>query len=83
MRAHYVVGGTVYISHCYIAASFVIVPRVFAYFPRIGCTLLTCDMYMCRLRHIHDPVLSSLKMEGICLLFVSVYNCGMSQATGL
>jgi hypothetical protein len=27
MRAHYVVGGTVYISHCYIAASFVIVPR--------------------------------------------------------
>jgi hypothetical protein len=32
---------------------------------RIGCTLLTCDMYMCRLRHIHDPVLSSLKMEGI------------------
>jgi hypothetical protein len=28
-------------------------------FTRIGCTLLTCDMYMCRERHIHDPVLSS------------------------
>jgi hypothetical protein len=27
MRAHYVVGGTVYISHCNIVASFVIVPR--------------------------------------------------------
>jgi hypothetical protein len=26
MRAHYVVGGTVFISHCYIVASFVIVP---------------------------------------------------------
>jgi hypothetical protein len=38
----------------------------------IGCTLLTCDMYMCRLRHINDSVLSSLKMEGMaifCLLF--------------
>jgi hypothetical protein len=31
----------------------------------IGCTLLTCDMYMCRLRHINDSVLSSLKMEGM------------------
>jgi hypothetical protein len=28
-------------------------------FTRIGCTLLTCDMYMCRERHIHDLVLSS------------------------
>jgi hypothetical protein len=28
----------------------------------------TCDMYMCRLRHINDPVLSPLKMEGIRLL---------------
>jgi hypothetical protein len=37
-------------------------------FTRIGCTLFTCDMYMCRLRHINDPVLSSLKMEGIRLL---------------
>jgi hypothetical protein len=33
-------------------------------------TLLTCDMYMSDLRHIHDPVLSSLKMEGIRLLFL-------------
>jgi hypothetical protein len=38
-------------------------------FTRIGCTLLTCDMYMSDLRHIHDPVLSSLKMKGIRLLF--------------
>jgi hypothetical protein len=38
-------------------------------FTRICCTLLTCDMYMCDLRHIHDPVLSSLKMEGIRSLF--------------
>jgi hypothetical protein len=35
------------------------------FFTRIGYTLLTRDMYKCRLRHIHDPVLSSLKMEGI------------------
>jgi hypothetical protein len=34
-------------------------------FTRIGCTLLTCDMYMSDVRHIHVPVLSSLKMEGI------------------
>jgi hypothetical protein len=32
----------------------------------------TCDMYMCRLRHIHDPVLLSLKMEGIRLRFFLV-----------
>jgi hypothetical protein len=38
---------------------------------RIGGTLLTCDMYMCRLRNINDPVLSSLKMEGIRLLYYS------------
>jgi hypothetical protein len=24
-----------------------------------------CDMYMCHLRHIHDPVLPSQKLEGI------------------
>jgi isochorismate hydrolase len=36
-------------------------------FTHIGCTLLTCDIYMSDLRHrpIHDPVLSFLKMEGI------------------
>jgi hypothetical protein len=33
---------------------------------------LTCDMYMSSLRHIHDPVLSSLKMKGIRLLFILV-----------
>src|SRR5215475_3110799 len=32
----------------------------------------TCDMYMCRLRHIHDPVLLSLKMEGIRFIFSGV-----------
>jgi hypothetical protein len=39
-------------------------------FTRISCTLFTCDIYMCRLRHINDPVFSSLKMEGIRLLFM-------------
>jgi hypothetical protein len=34
-------------------------------FTRISCALFTCDMYMCRLRHTNDPVLLSLKMEGI------------------
>jgi hypothetical protein len=38
-------------------------------FMRIICTLFTCDMYMCRLRHINDPVLSLLKMKGIRLFF--------------
>jgi hypothetical protein len=42
-------------------------------FTRIGCTLFTCHMYMCRLRHINDSVLSSLKMEGIRLLFFYTY----------
>jgi hypothetical protein len=27
--------------------------------------ILTCDMYMSSLRHVYDPVLSSLKMKGI------------------
>jgi hypothetical protein len=31
----------------------------------------TYDMYMCRLRHINDSVLSSLKMEVIRKLFMS------------
>jgi hypothetical protein len=30
------------------------------------------DMYKSNLRHIHDPVLSSLKMKGIRLLFFSL-----------
>jgi hypothetical protein len=41
-------------------------------FTRIGCTLLTCNMYMSDLRLIHDPVLSSLKMEGTRLLLFIV-----------
>jgi hypothetical protein len=36
------------------------------------CSSNTCDMYMCRLRHINDAVLSSLKIEGIRLIFYSV-----------
>jgi hypothetical protein len=42
--------------------SFIHVTRIAALhiiFTRIGCNLFTCDMYMCRLRHINDPVLSS------------------------
>jgi hypothetical protein len=38
-------------------------------FTLISCILFTCDMYMCHLRYINDPVLSSLKMKGIRLLF--------------
>jgi hypothetical protein len=52
--------------------SFIHVTRIAAMhivFTRIGCTLFMCDMYMCRLRHINVSVLSSLKMEGIRLLF--------------
>jgi hypothetical protein len=33
-----------------------------------------CDMYMSSLRHIHDPVLSSLKMKGIRFFFMQYYN---------
>jgi hypothetical protein len=36
---------------------------------RIGYIFLSCDMYKSSLRHMHDPVLSSLKMKGIRLLF--------------
>jgi hypothetical protein len=32
---------------------------------RCGACYLTCDMYKSSLRHIHDPVLLSLKMKGI------------------
>jgi hypothetical protein len=39
-------------------------------FTCISCILFTCDMHMCRLRHINGSVLSSLKMEGIRLLFL-------------
>jgi hypothetical protein len=36
---------------------------------------LTCNMYKSNLRHIHDPVLSSLKMKGIYSLFFVVFFC--------
>jgi hypothetical protein len=37
---------------------------------RYGACYLTCDMYKSSLKYIHDPVLSSLKMKGIRLLFI-------------
>jgi hypothetical protein len=51
-------------------------------FTRIGCTLLTCDMYMSDLRHIHNPVLSSLKMEGIRLVLFIVF-CLLLLSNGI
>jgi hypothetical protein len=42
----------------------------------MAANVLTCNMYMCRLRHIHDPVLLSLNMEGIRLLFFLVKYVG-------
>jgi hypothetical protein len=36
-------------------------------------------MYMCRLRHINDSVLLSLKMEGIRLLFLFYYSMTVSK----
>jgi hypothetical protein len=41
--------------------------------------LLTCDMYMSDLRHIHDPVLSFLKMEGL-RLFYYVFFCFLTAS---
>jgi hypothetical protein len=32
--------------------------------------ILTCDMYKSSLRHIHDPVLSSLELKGILSYFL-------------
>jgi hypothetical protein len=43
--------------------------------------ILTCDMYKCSLRHIHDPVLSSLKMKGIRLLLFSIIIDVLPQLT--
>jgi hypothetical protein len=42
-----------------------------------GACYLTCDMYKSSLRHIHDPVLSSLKMKGIRFFFF-----GMTPSSG-
>jgi hypothetical protein len=36
---------------------------------RSGACYLTYDMYKSSLRHLHDPVLSSLKMKGILSFF--------------
>jgi hypothetical protein len=41
---------------------------------RCGACYLKCDMYKSSLRHIHDPVLLSLKMKGIrLLLYLYIY----------
>jgi hypothetical protein len=42
-------------------------------FLRVLVVLYLCVTYMCRLRHICDSVLSSLKMEGIRLLLFIVF----------
>jgi hypothetical protein len=39
-------------------------------------------MYMCRLKHINDPVLSSLKMEGIRLFYLFIYFLSDSRVLG-
>jgi hypothetical protein len=43
--------------------------KSFIHVTRIAATRI---IYMCRLRHINDLVLSSLKMEGIRLLFLRI-----------
>jgi hypothetical protein len=41
-----------------------------------ACYFWTYYMYKSSLRHIHDPVLSSLKMKGVRLLFIPMFlNC--------
>jgi hypothetical protein len=42
-------------------------------YPLWSMLFLTYDMYKSSLRHIHNPVLSSLKMQGIRLLFFVVH----------
>jgi hypothetical protein len=75
---HWYVLGDTYTCHRYFCYAY-------HFFTHIGCTLLTCDMYMCRLRHIHDPVFLSLKMEGIRLLFSYILFCfiSISRSTSL
>jgi hypothetical protein len=53
------------------------------HFTRIGCTLFTYDMYMCRLRLINDSVLSSLKMEGMRLLLYSAFFCFLTASMSI
>jgi hypothetical protein len=77
---HIYVLSDIYTCHTYCCYAYYI-------FKCIGCTLLTCDMYMCRLRHIHDPALLSLKMEGTRLLFFNgidaciSHTCNMARLT--
>jgi hypothetical protein len=40
--------------------------------------ILTCDKYKSSLRHIHDPVLLSLKMKGIRLSFLVLIIANMA-----
>jgi hypothetical protein len=64
--------------------SHVLVLCIIMFFTRIGYTLLTSDMYKSSLRHIHDPALSSLEMEGIRLLYFCVLSikCSSSSSSG-
>jgi hypothetical protein len=55
-------------DHVHVYMSHILLLCIITFFTPISYTLLTCDMYKSSLRHIHDPVLSSLKMEGIRLL---------------
>jgi hypothetical protein len=48
---------------------------IIIFFTRIDYTLLTCDIYQFSLRHINDPVLSSLNMEGIRFFYVISIKC--------
>jgi hypothetical protein len=69
----YVLGDT-YTCHTYCCYAY--------HFTHIGCTLFTCDMYICRLRLINDSVLSSLTMEGIRLLYLlySAFFCFLTAS---
>jgi hypothetical protein len=69
----YVLGDT-YTCHTYCCYAL--------HFMRIGFTLFTCDMYMCRLRHINDSVLSTLRMEAIRLLLFIVF-CLLLLSNGI
>ena len=42
---------------------------------RVEMICITCNMYKSSLRHIHDPVLLSLKVEVICFVFRNSWGC--------
>jgi hypothetical protein len=50
-------------------------------YPRWSMLFLMYDMYKSNVRHIHDPVLSSLKMKGIRLLFYMETALNVSGST--